>query len=123
MQTIKDPLTGQPFIKKRNNQKFSSPRNRAIYNNQLAKVERDFLAQANLLLRENLRLLNKLIQPNEVKTFSRNYLIKAGYAIQLTTHTERYGDINCHALYNYVLLDLMEDKPTITIFRKQFYSI
>lgn len=59
--TGKDPLTGQPFTKKVETQKFANKQNQIRFNNRIATERRQTLSPYLTLLYSNRRILNKVI--------------------------------------------------------------
>ena len=119
MESKIDLLTGEKFQPKRKNQRFANPRNRIAYNNLKVQTEKESKPFIDKPLQCNHRILIELINPNEVKTFSKDFLNGKGYNFSVMSHYETYYDKVSPALYNFIFIDLGENKSTITIYRKK----
>ena len=114
----KDLLTGERFLPKRRNQKFESAKNRIKYNNAKALQIRANKENIDKPLKQNYKLLTELIKPDEVKTYSKEYLTGKGYNFSVFTHYDNYKGKNCLCIYNFILIDILDNKPSISIYRK-----
>ena len=118
MKQIKDLLTGEVFNPQRRNQKFSSARNRIMYNNNKAHEIRSSKAFIDKPLKDNHAILMSLIKPGEIRIISKEYLDGRGYNYAVLSHYEIYMEKNTPALYNFILTDMHLNKPSLTIFIK-----
>ncbi len=104
METIKDALTGESFVKTRINQKFATSANRIkFYNNQANKL-RHSTANINKPLLTNLKVLNKLMMEKKEATFHKQFLIGMGFSFGVHTHVKMHEGKNHYAIYNFIVI-------------------
>ena len=119
MQLVKDLFSGEQFNPRRKNQKFISAKNRTTYHNNKAhhtKKLKSFIAEP---LNRNHKILMDLLQRIGAKgAYSREFLLGKGYNLALLTHYDSFDNRNVPALFNFLLLDVSDNKSTITIYRK-----
>jgi hypothetical protein len=99
--TAVDPLTGEIFIKKRNNQIFANPENQIMYNNLKAREKRNTKAKADRILDKNREVLKRTLGPKEEIIKSKDYLDGAGLNFGYNTHTIIRNGIKWICIYNY----------------------
>jgi hypothetical protein len=116
METAVDLLTGQEFLKKRINQRFSCPQNRIKYYNKKANEIRHTLFYINKPLYSNFRVLSEVMGSNEEAVFHKEYLKGKGINFAIHTHYENYEDKARTAIYNFILIAL--DNNSIKVIRK-----
>ena len=114
----KDLLTGERFRPKRRNQKFETSNNRIMYNNNKAHQIRTDKENIDKPLSQNYKILTELIKPNEVKTYSKEFLSGKGYNFSVFTHHDNYKGKICFSIYSFILIDIQDNKPSISIYRK-----
>ena len=114
-----DLFTGQKFIPKRKNQKFATSQNRIAYNNNKAFLDKESRAFIDKPLKQNHKILLKLLKAGETKTFSKEYLDGAGFNTGVVSHYENFNTKSCPALYNFVLIEYSVNNPQIKIHRKR----
>ena len=66
MRTLKDPLTGEQFVPRRNNQRFANEKNRIRFNNNLALKRKKFKALILKQLDFNWNILHNLLIDKEI---------------------------------------------------------
>ena len=66
----------------------------------------------------NHRILLEFIGPGETKAIPKEQLIDKGYNLAVMSHYENHNGKVSPALYNFILINLGENKPSITIHRK-----
>lgn len=119
METTKDLFTGEIFIPKRRNQKFKNSKNRIDYHNGKANQELSTRLFITSPLKKNHRILMCLIQEVGAHvTFTREFLQGQGYNFDVLTHFDYYDSKPLPAIFNFLYIDLFENKTTLTIFRK-----
>ena len=92
MVQAKDPLTGELFIKRRNNQKFANRHNQIRYNNNKAQKKRDAKLPFEKALDKNRTILKKILGDGKEKLISRDYLLGMGFSFgYLLYHKEING--------------------------------
>ncbi len=114
-----DLFTGQKFIPKRKNQKFSTAQNRIAYNNNKAFLDKESRAFIDKPLRQNHKILLNLLKAGETKSFSKEYLKGKGFSNNVFSHYEFYDNKNCISIYDFILIDINANNPNIKIHRKK----
>lgn len=119
MEVLKDLFTGETFKPNRRNQKFKSSKNRIDYHNSRAFQELRARAFITNPLKKNHKILMELLREVGAKgTYTREFLLGKGYNLSVMTHFESYDGYTVPAIFNFIYVDLFENKPTLTIFRK-----
>lgn len=118
MQVLTDLLTGQKFSPKRKNQKFVSAKNRINYNNKKATDLRNSKAFIDKPFQINHKILMELVGPGETKEIPKQLLLEKGYNLSVMSHYENFNGRVSPTLYNFILIDLFDNKSSITIHRK-----
>ena len=111
--TKKDPLTGETFLPKRMNQRFSSASNRKKYNNQQANAIRKKRAIIYGPLNKTHLLLMKLMEGKNEATYSKEFLKGYGVELSLFNHIVSIDNIGHHAIFEFVLLILSNNNVKI----------
>lgn len=119
MQLKKDLFSGEQFSPRRKNQKFISSKNRVAYHNNRAYQSKSIKAFISEPLNRNHKILMELIgEINKPRTFSKEFLTGKGFSLSVMTHFETFENRTLPALFNFIYLDLFENKSTLTIIRK-----
>lgn len=98
-----DPLTGEEFEPKRDNQRFASEKNRIQFNNNKAKKMRDAMRYVNGPLQQNLRVLNELLASMKEAVVHIEFLKGKGFHFGVCTHIQKVGESNLKMVYQYGL--------------------
>ena len=101
MESAKDLLTQEEFIKHRSNQKFASARNRITYNNQKAWKKRITKGPIDKLLDLNRTILNRIIENKTEITVSRDYLLGAGFNFSFYSYIREVNGVTYSGIYEY----------------------
>jgi len=64
-----------------------------------------------------IKILSSLIKPDEEKTYSKEFLSGKGYNFSVFTNYSHYKGKASLSIYNFVLVDIQDNKPSITIYR------
>ncbi|WP_040252379.1 hypothetical protein [Psychroserpens mesophilus] len=104
MNTAKDPLTGETFFKRRNNQVFANRENQIKYNNIKAQKRRDSTKEINQLLNNNRNILKRVLGGEQEVVKSLDFLYGAGFNFAIITHTCRIGEQKCNCIFDYAYL-------------------
>ena len=119
MQLVKDLFSGEQFNPRRKNQKFMSVKNRVAYHNNKANQSKKIKSFVTVPLHRNHKILMELItEKNKPASFSKDFLLGKGFNFSVMTHFEFNDNKTIPALFNFVYLDLFDNKPTITIIKK-----
>lgn len=107
-ETAVDPLTGETFIKKRNNQVFANRKNQIKYNNLKAREKRNAKAEADRILDKSRQVLKQTLGSNQEIIKSKDYLDGAGLNFGFNTHSiKKDGKIwICIYDYAYAMIDI-----------------
>jgi hypothetical protein len=108
----KDLLTGEEFEPKKVTQKFATPENRIKYNNNKAAAERRAVAYVNDRLRDNKRILDKLMKGKDEYTFKQDYLLGKGYSFFVLTNLKVIDNQQYFCLYYYMIMNDNTDGST-----------
>lgn len=103
-----DPFTKEPFIPKRSNQLFANRENQIAFNNQKAKEQRDESRETNLILKENLKILKRILKDNNSATVSRDFLLGAELTFGVFTSQHKHEGRIFNMIYDFGYL-LLED--------------
>ncbi|MBL4653910.1 MAG: hypothetical protein JKY53_13765 [Flavobacteriales bacterium] len=118
MQTAKDPLTGESFLKQRSNQVFANRENQIKYNNLKALQKRQAMAEVNTILNKNRSILKSTLNGNKEVVKSLDFLLGAGFNFGCSTHTIKHNDKKWNCIYDFAYL-LMGNKQFKIIQLKQ----
>jgi hypothetical protein len=119
MEIHKDLFTGEVFTPTRRNQKFKCSKNRVDYHNRKSFQEIRVRAFITNPLKKNHKILMELLREVGAKgTYTREFLQGKGYNLSVMTHFESYDSQTVPALFNFIYVDLLENKSTLTIYRK-----
>ncbi len=99
----KDPLTGELFITKRNNQRFASRKNQVRYNNIKAQKMRNIKSPYNRAIDKNLKVLMDILGDKSQCEKSKDYLIGAGFDFRFFNRSLINNDVNYQCVYHYAL--------------------
>jgi ABC-type uncharacterized transport system substrate-binding protein len=106
-------LTGETFISTRINQKFVRPENRIVYYNNKANALRHKKAFVNKALHQNLKILEELLaEENDIKAH-KQFLLGMGFNFGVHTHIMEYSGKDQYAVYNFVIIPLLNDQLQI----------
>jgi hypothetical protein len=103
-QSTKDPLTGEPFIPKRVNQRFASASNRKKFNNQQANALRKKRAIIYGPLNKTHLLLLKLMNDKNEGVFSYDFLEGYGIQFKIFTHFITKQDFKYICIFEFLLI-------------------
>lgn len=95
-----DPLTGEEFTPKRTNQRFASRENQVAYNNAKASDIRRVKAPKLKALDNNFKVLTKLLNGNNLKEVSTDFLLGAGFDFHSSSSLDRIGDKIYQGVYD-----------------------
>jgi hypothetical protein len=115
-QSTKDPLTGEPFIPKRVNQRFASASNRKKFNNQQANALRKKRAIIYGPLNKTHLLLLKLMNGKNEGVFSYDFLEGYGIQFKIFTHFKIKQDFKYNCVFEFLLI-LDSTTKTVKIYR------
>jgi hypothetical protein len=110
MKEALDPLTGETFIKKRNNQVFANRENQISFNNLKAQEKRKALAQINKILDKNRQILKTVLGRDTEITKSLDFLLGAGFHFGMNTHTMKIREKKWSCVYDYAYRLVAENK-------------
>ncbi len=113
MRTLKDPLTGEQFVPRRNNQRFANEKNRIRYNNNLALNRKKFKSKILKQLDFNWNILHNLLNNKEVIECSEDYLRGAGLHFGYLTHYILRNGTKWSCVFNYAYLRISKDRIKI----------
>ena len=102
--TRKDLLTGEAFLPKRINQKFTNAKNRITYHNKKANELRQSVSYINKPLHINVRILNEIMKSKKEATFHKQYLLGKGFSVNVHTHFEEFNGVSQFAIYQYIIV-------------------
>ncbi len=109
-----DPLTGEEFIPKKISQKFASPSNRIMFNNQKANKLRQERSFIDKLVHKNHRILREIYNPEQDNIFNSHWLRGKGYELKAYNHIEKYKGQFTIAVYEFLVIDTgIDDKIKI----------
>jgi very-short-patch-repair endonuclease len=111
--TRKDLLTGEQFLPKRINQKFTSANNRITYHNKKANELRQSVAYINKPLHTNIRILNEIMKGKKDSIFHKQFLLGKGFSVGVHTHIVEFDGKNHYAIYNYIIISLGNEQIKI----------
>jgi hypothetical protein len=114
MEVRQDLLTGEEFIPSRRNQLFVCRQNQVRYNNLLAQQKRDAKRPLDRALDLNRTILMRLLGEAKSVTYSKDYLLGAGYEMSAFTQTAKKEDVSYWCVYEFALTPLAEGKFKIT---------
>ncbi len=101
MNTAKDPLTGETFIKQRNNQVFANRKNQIKFNNIKAQQKRDSTKKINRLLNTNRNILKKILSDEKEAKKSLDFLKGSGFHFGIITHTVKMNNKKWSCVFEY----------------------
>lgn len=111
-----DLLTGEKFIPRRANQKFSTAANRIKFYNTKANELRHKSAFINRPLHVNLLILNEIMAGAKERVFHKQFLLGKGISFHVNTHCEMHANKRYFAMYHYTIIPM--DNDEIKILRK-----
>ena len=111
--TRKDLLTGESFLPKRINQKFTNAKNRITYHNKKANELRQSVSYINKPLHINVRILNEIMKAKKEATFHKQFLLGKGFSVNVHTHFEEYDGKNQFAIYQYIIMSMGNEQIKI----------
>jgi hypothetical protein len=110
-----DLLTGEPFVPKRDTQKFATRGNAIKYNNLKAKERREEIKYIQVPLKLNFEILKNELGKEPEKIFSVNYLLGAKFNFAIHTHRRTVGNVAWPCIYNFMIEKI--DRENIKIVR------
>lgn len=112
----KDPLTGELFTKRRNNQKFATRHNQVRYNNNKAQKKRDAKLPFERILDKNRLILQKILSGRTEIIKSKDYLLGMGFSLgYLLYHKEKDG-VTYAGIYEFGITKIKNDNYKIIRF-------
>ncbi|MBC5773137.1 hypothetical protein H8S95_03600 [Pontibacter sp. KCTC 32443] len=114
METRLDLLTGEEFTPGRRNQRFASRENQVRYNNLLAQQKRDAKRPLDRALDTNRTILKRLLGEAKSVTFSREYLMGAGYDFTAYTQIAQNEKASYWCVYEFALTPQQDSKLKIS---------
>lgn len=114
MTTCKDPLTGEEFVPSRRTQRFASRANQILFNNQKAQQKRDAKRQIDRALDTNRAVLTRLLGEAKQATFSKDYLLGAGFSFSAFTQFFSREGRQTYGIYEMRLENLGDNQFRIT---------
>lgn len=121
--TKQDLLTGEIFTPKKSHQKFASPKNRIIYNNNKANSLRKRTEAINKPLHNNYLILSKLMADKEAQTFHKQFLLGCGFSFSVQTHIIKIENKEYAALYQYAIMPLDDDEIKIIVVKESTIDV
>lgn len=119
MELLNDLFTGEAFKPNRKNQKFMTSQNRIAYHNKKSHQTNRIKAFISEPLNKNHKILMQIIpEIGKPYSFSKDFLNGKGINLSLLTHFDTIDNKTVPAIYNFIYIDLFENKNTITIIRK-----
>lgn len=98
-----DPYSGEKFVPKRYNQKFSCKKNQIAYNNYKAMKKRHEKAPFDKVLESNRKILSSILSNVQSKEVSRDYLLGAGFNFNLFNGSFHVNGVSYQTIYNYAI--------------------
>ena len=100
-----DPLTGEVFYPRRENQKFASRENQIRYNNKKAEKKRKAKAEIDKYLDNNRSILKAILGNKNEVIKSKDFLLGAGFNFGCHTHSLRKDDKLLRCVYDYAFIN------------------
>jgi hypothetical protein len=95
-----DPYTGEEFYPLRSNQKFASRENQIAYNNERAKLRRDYLNKIDSCVHKNWEILLEVLGDESKTTKSEEFLNGRGYDFRFLNNLRKEGEKTYFAIYH-----------------------
>lgn len=115
MKVLQDPLTGEDFIPKRNNQRFASRKNQVRFNNDLALKRKEYKCEILRQLENNWKALRNTLGNYSIIECSEEFLRGAGIHFGYITHSIMRNGNRWNCVFNYAYLK--KDKECIKVIR------
>ena len=109
MKLLQDPLTGEEFIPKRNNQRFASRKNQIRFNNDLALKRKESKSEILKQLENNWNALGNILGNNALTEKSEEFLRGAGLHFGYVTHSIMREGRRWSCVFNYAYLKTNQD--------------
>ena len=109
MRVLQDPLTGEEFIPKRNNQRFASRKNQIRYNNDLALKRKDNKRDILHQLEKNWKVLRNTLGNDSTTECSVEFLRGAEIHFGYITHSIMRNGNRWNCVFNYAYLKKSKD--------------
>jgi len=109
MKVLQDPLTGEDFIPKRNNQRFASRKNQIRFNNNLALERKEYKCEILRRLETNWNALGIILGNNSIIERSEEFLRGAGLHFGYVTHSIMRDGHRWNCVFNYAYLKTNKD--------------
>lgn len=106
MDTAKDLLTQEVFIKMRNNQKFKNPQNRIRFHNLKARKKRAAKSTVDRWLDNNRNILIKVLGDKNETMVSKDYLLGAGFSFKYFSFQKPINGVNFAGIYEFGIRQL-----------------
>lgn len=112
----KDPLTGELFIKRRNNQKFANRQNQIKYNNNLAQRKRDAKLPFEKALDKNRTILKEILGDGKEKLISRDFLLGMGFSFGYLLYHKVINGVTYAGIYEFGIIKIEKNNYKIIKF-------
>ena len=103
-----DLLTGEKFVAKRRNQKFSNPKNRIAYNNKKAAKIRDAKAFIDKPSHKTYMSVKKIMGNDNEKMVNKWFLQGAGIDFKSFNHYHLYKGRTYPCVYEYMFIPIKD---------------
>ena len=113
MESAKDLLTQEEFIKQRNNQKFASSKNRIRFNNLKARKKRITKGPIDRMLDLNRTILSRIIGDKPEIIVSRDYLLGAEFNFAYYSFIHKIEELTYSGIYEFGIAKTPEGKYKI----------
>ncbi len=125
-----DPLTGKPFTKSKQTQRFASRENQIRFNNSKATEQRRTLSPYLKVLFRNRKILQGVLVDKPERLVTKDFLQGAGYSFRFQTHTLDQNHQQVFGVFDYGLIRLKSGqfkvirlKTPVSAFTDDFNSI
>lgn len=113
-----DPLTKERFVPKRKNQVFANWKNRIDYHNFQKTVLTRKTAEIDGILKNNYKILLEIIQNENFKVITKDFLDSRGFNHFFITHLDEVNNQMCGCIYHFTL-QRDDNTNSITIINKK----
>jgi len=101
-----DPLTGKPFNRTKQTQRFATRENQIRYNNRLTTEQRRTLSPYLKILYRNRKILRGILGDKPQRVVTKDFLEGAGYAFRYQTHMLNQDNQQVFGIFEYGLTRL-----------------
>lgn len=113
MKQLTDPLTGETFFPKRQNQKFANSRNRIKFYNKKIIELRSSKSKYDKPLHRNYCILRDLLKVKQEVILHKQFLLGKGYNFTVFTDYKKKGDKLFPAVYGFIVQDIGNEQVKI----------